>query len=125
MGAIIAAAKQLQELLGGLVVLVHHTGKVVENGMRGHSSLFAAMDGVIGVSSSKESGLSWTVAKSKDDATGAIHAFRLEQIIVGIDDEGEDVTSCRPAHCCTARAPQEQTFRPESTKSQRRSPATV
>lgn len=94
MGAIIAAAKQLQDFLGGLVVLVHHTGKVVENGMRGHSSLFAAMDGVIAVSSSKEHGLSWTVAKSKDDATGAIHAFRLEQVITGIDDEGEDVTSC-------------------------------
>lgn len=94
MGVIIANAKALQQVVGGLVLLVHHTGKDENKGMRGHSSLFAAMDAVLFVSNAKEKGLSWGVAKSKDDATGAMHAFRLEQVVVGIDDEGEDVTSC-------------------------------
>jgi hypothetical protein len=89
MGAIIAAAKALQALTGGLVMLVHHTGKNSELGMRGHSSLFAAMDSVISVSK-----IQWEVKKSKDDATGAQHQFKLETLVLGVDDEGDEVTSC-------------------------------
>jgi hypothetical protein len=92
MGVIIANAKALQELTGGMVLLVHHTGKDESKGMRGHSSLFAAMDCVIGVVTG--AGLSWTVTKSKDDATGAQHAFRLHQVVVGQDDDEDDITSC-------------------------------
>lgn len=94
MGEIIANAKALQQLTGGLVLLVHHTGKDETKGMRGHSSLFAAMDAVVAVMNSKDKGLSWGVAKSKDDVTGTFYPFRLEQVVVGTDDEGEDVTSC-------------------------------
>jgi putative DNA primase/helicase len=36
----------------------------------------------------------WSVAKSKDDETGAVHAFKLEVVTVGHDDEGEEITSC-------------------------------
>lgn len=93
MGAIIAAAKRLQQLTDGLVLLVHHTGKDEGKGMRGHSSLFAALDGAIGMMKFKNAP-AWTVAKSKDDATGAIHGFRLEPVVVGIDDVGDEVTSC-------------------------------
>jgi len=94
MGEIIANVKALQQLIGGLVLLVHHTGKDETKGMRGHSSLFAAMDAVLYVSNAKDKGPSWGIAKSKDDATGSTHPFRLEQVVVGIDDEGEDITSC-------------------------------
>ena len=89
MSAIIAAAKALQVLTGGLVMLVHHTGKDSERGMRGHSSLFAAMDSVISVSKTQ-----WEVKKSKDDATGTEYKFKLETLVLGLDDEGEEVTSC-------------------------------
>ena len=49
MGQIIAAAKELQTFVGGLVVLVHHTGKDASKGLRGHSSLQAALDAAIEV----------------------------------------------------------------------------
>lgn len=94
MGEIIANAKALQQLTGGMVLLVHHTGKDESKGMRGHSSLFAAMDAVVAVMNSREKGLSWCVAKSKDDVTGTTYPFRLEQVVVGTDEEGEDITSC-------------------------------
>lgn len=94
MGVIIANAKALQELTGGMVLLVHHTGKDESKGMRGHSSLFAAMDCVIGVMRTRDEGLGWTVTKSKDDETGTQHAFRLEQVVVGQDEDGENITSC-------------------------------
>ena len=93
MGNIIAAAKRLQNLTGGLVLLVHHTGKDATKGLRGHSSLYAALDGAIEVNKT-DSRREWGVAKSKDDETGTVHAFKLETVTVGHDDEGEEVTSC-------------------------------
>lgn len=93
MGNIIAAAKRLQSLTGGLVLLVHHTGKDATKGLRGHSSLYAALDGAIEVNKS-DTRREWSVAKSKDDETGTVHAFTLDIVMVGHDDEGEEVTSC-------------------------------
>jgi putative DNA primase/helicase len=93
MGNIIAASKRLQNLTGGLVLLVHHTGKDAAKGLRGHSSLYAALDGAIEVTKA-ESRRQWCVAKSKDDETGGVYAFRLEVVTVGTDDEGEEITSC-------------------------------
>jgi putative DNA primase/helicase len=93
MGRIIAAAKQLQSLTGGLVLLVHHTGKDATKGLRGHSSLYAALDGAIEVNRT-DSRREWSVAKSKDDETGTIHAFKLEVVTLGHDDEGEEIPSC-------------------------------
>jgi len=93
MGNIIAAAKQLQDLVGGLVLLVHHTGKDSTKGLRGHSSLHAALDGAIEVSST-DSRREWRVAKSKDDETGIGETFRLEVVSLGNDEHGESITSC-------------------------------
>jgi len=93
MGNIIAAGKRLQSLTGGMVLLVHHTGKDVSKGLRGHSSLYAALDSALEVSRT-ENRREWSVSKSKDDETGTVHAFKLELITVGFDDEGEEITSC-------------------------------
>ena len=93
MSNIIAAAKRLQTLTGGLVLIVHHTGKDATKGLRGHSSLYAALDAAIEVNRT-DSRREWSIAKSKDDETGTTHAFRLEVVSVGVDDEGEDITSC-------------------------------
>lgn len=93
MGHIIAAAKQLQCLIGGLVLLVHHTGKDASKGLRGHSSLYAALDGAIEVCRLDKS-REWRVAKSKDDEDGHAYRFRLEVQVLGVDDEGDEITSC-------------------------------
>jgi len=93
MGKILNAAKLLQEFTGGLVLLVHHSGKDLNAGLRGHSSLKAAMDCVISVHRTGI-GLSWAVEKSKDDVTGRSYPFRLETVTVGEDDDGEAITSC-------------------------------
>lgn len=92
-GLILESAKALQRLTAGLVVLVHHTGKDASKGMRGHSSLFAAMDGAIEVTRDGDR-REWRVAKSKDGQDGEAHPFRLELVNLAPDDEGEPVTSC-------------------------------
>lgn len=93
MGKLIAAAKRLQSLTGGLVLLVHHTGKDATKGLRGHSSLYAALDGAIEVIRT-DCRREWSVAKSKDDETGEVHSFNLEVVNIGLDNEGDEITSC-------------------------------
>lgn len=92
MGSIIEGAKNLQGLTGGLVVLIAHTGKDATKGLRGHSSLFAALDAAILVERSGDN-RTWKVEKAKDGEDGATHGFRLEGVIVGTDEFGEEVTS--------------------------------
>lgn len=93
MGALIAACSELQARVGGLVMLVHHSGKDVSKGARGHSSLFAALDACIEVSRDGNR-REWRVAKSKDGEDGKSHPFRLEVVEIDIDEDGDSVTSC-------------------------------
>lgn len=93
MGQIIAGAKALQSRCGGLVLLVHHTGKDTSKGLRGHSSLLAALDAAIEVRRDGER-REWLLTKSKDGEDGAAHPFRLEQVAIGTDQDGEPLTSC-------------------------------
>jgi len=68
MGLIIEAAKALQAKLGGLVLLVHHSGKDQSKGLRGHSSLHAALDAAIEVIRNHDNRRRWRIAKvAKDD----------------------------------------------------------
>lgn len=93
MGEILEAAKQLQATTGGLVLLVHHSGKDVTRGLRGHSSLFAAMDASVEVTRDGDR-REWKVAKAKDGEDGRAHPFRLAVQGLGDDADGEPVTSC-------------------------------
>ena len=106
MGEILEAAKRLQTLTAGLVVLVHHTGKDATKGLRGHSSLFAAMDAAIEVSRDGDR-REWKVAKSKDGADGDAHPFTLEIETLGTDSYGDPFTSCTvrtDTHAANVRA---------------------
>lgn len=93
MGEILEATKRLQALTGGLVVLIHHTGKDSTKGLRGHSSLFAAMDAVIEVTRDGDH-REWRVAKSKDGQDGDAHPFKLQVETLGVDEHGDLITSC-------------------------------
>lgn len=93
MGEILEAAKTLQTLTRGLVLLVHHTGKNAAAGLRGHSSLFAAMDAAIEVSRDGDR-REWKVAKSKDGQDGTAHPFKLQVETLGVEESGEAITSC-------------------------------
>jgi hypothetical protein len=93
MGEILEAAKRLQSLTGGLVVPIHHSGKDISKGLRGHSSLLAAMDAAIEVTRDDDH-REWKVAKSKDGEDGKVHPFRLAIETLGLDVYGEPITSC-------------------------------
>ncbi|MBX9746448.1 MAG: helicase RepA family protein [Hyphomonadaceae bacterium] len=113
MGAVLAAMERIGEALGVLVVLIHHTGKDATRGARGHSSLFAALDTAIELSHDEEAGTrSLKLAKQKDDEDGRSWGFRLKPVTIGMDGDGDPVTSCVI----------EYTDAPEAKSKSRRSP---
>jgi hypothetical protein len=93
MGRILSNAQLLARITGSLVVLVHHTGKDVSRGARGHSSLAAALDAAIEVKRPL-TGREWRIAKSKDGEDGVTHPFRLQIVDLGLDEDSEPITSC-------------------------------
>ncbi len=93
MGGVIEGAKELQSMLGGIVLAVHHSGKDSNQGLRGHSSLRAALDAAIEVQCAGGA-RSWSVDKAKDGADGIGCPFRLESVPVGEHEDGEPITSC-------------------------------
>ncbi|MDO8861083.1 AAA family ATPase [Haliea sp. E1-2-M8] len=97
MGTILAHAQLLQRETDSMVLLVHHAGKEASRGMRGHSSLHAALDTVIEVKH-PVSGREWQVTKSKDGEGGISCPFRLEPVQLGHDGDGDKITSCVVIH---------------------------
>lgn len=82
-----------------LVVLVHHLGKDNEKGLRGHSSLPAAVDVEIRVERHDDvRSVSVMTAKDIPEQAGIFH-FLLKPIVVGKDSEGGDVVSCHVLSC--------------------------
>ena len=104
MGQILQGAKELQACTGGLVVLIHHTGKDTTKGMRGHSSLIAALDAAIEVERTT-AGRIWTIAKSKEGIDGRQVPFKLEYHALGKDADGEEFGSCSIARDMTTLLP--------------------
>lgn len=90
---VISAGKAIQAALGGLVVFVHHRGKDKTRGLRGHSSLHAAMDAIIEVRR-EGNNRSWHVVKSKDGSDEASGNFRLRVVNLYENEWGDQVSSC-------------------------------
>lgn len=93
MGRILAGMKRLQSQTGGLVLVVHHTGKDASKGLRGHSSLHAALDGALEVERSNTSRC-WSAAKVKDGEDSRQIPFKLNVVDLGTDQDGDPITSC-------------------------------
>lgn len=93
MSILLKGMKRLQEVTGGLVIAVHHTGKDTTKGMRGHSSLNAALDGAIEVTRNGPL-RTWSASKVKDGRDGGSKAFKLHEIPLGKDSDGDLTGSC-------------------------------
>jgi hypothetical protein len=93
MGAIVAHFDAIRAETGAHVMVVHHTGKNLARGARGHSLLRAATDTEIEVAALSEAS-SITVTKQRDLEKNYHAAFKLETVTIGTDDDGDPVTSC-------------------------------
>jgi hypothetical protein len=75
------------------VLVVHHSGKDLARGARGHSSLRAASDTELEVTKG-EGGSCLAITKSRDEEDRARFGFRLEPVELGVNAKGRAVTTC-------------------------------
>lgn len=97
MAAYVANCEKIAGTFDCCVMPVHHRPKDAESKEpRGHSSLKGGVDTVVLI----EAGLTKkaTVHKQKDGEDGNVFLFSLKQVEIGVDDDGETVTSCIVEH---------------------------
>lgn len=88
-GAFTSAIGALQEATGACVMIVHHSGKNKAAGARGSSALLGAIDTEIEVDGHKV-----TATKQRDVELGEPISFALKPLPLGLDEDGDIVTSC-------------------------------
>ncbi len=93
MTALIRNIDAIREAINAHIVLVHHTGKDAARGARGHSSLRAALDTEIELQADGEYRCAF-VSKQRDYQGGEEFPFQLQSVLLGMDQDGDDVTSC-------------------------------
>jgi hypothetical protein len=102
MSKALASAKKIHNATGVTVILVHHTGKIVDNGLRGWSGLTGNVDFSYMVLRGEDAGKGkdanyrvLRVTKMKDGEDGAEFPFRLiGQALGEFDEDGDEITSC-------------------------------
>lgn len=102
-GKALAECKRINRHTGAMVLLVHHSGKDASKGARGWSGLRAAADVELEVLRSDEL-RSISVTKLKDGQDGANIGFKLHTVVLGEDEDGDDITSCIVEYTNTGRA---------------------
>ncbi len=86
--------KFLQRQTNSLALIVHHSGKDVSRGIRGSSSIRAALDTSVEVVSTSNTQKEWRVDKSKDSTDGQVYRYSLREISIGVDEDQNATTSC-------------------------------
>lgn len=88
-GAFNSAVAALIESTGACVLIVHHSGKNQNAGARGSSALLGAIDTELQISDNRV-----TASKQRDVEIGAPIGFKLVPVVVGLDSDGDEMTSC-------------------------------
>lgn len=92
MGQFIRSIDYLREETGAHVMVVHHSGKDASKGARGSGSLRAAADTEIELT--RVDGIIMAETRKQRDMTcDAVFAYSLKSVFIGMDDDGEKVTS--------------------------------
>jgi hypothetical protein len=95
MGAFVRNCDRIREKTGAHIMSIHHPGKDATKGARGHNSLHCAIDTEMQVANDKNSGrISIEVKKQRDGRTGDKFYLALEAVEIGVDDDGEKISSC-------------------------------
>lgn len=94
MGLALANVRSLTEAAGATALLVHHAGKDASRGARGWSGMRAAADAQLEVIKHENGSRELRIDKMKDGDDELSWGFKLEILEVGVDRDGDTVTSC-------------------------------
>ncbi|MFD1193345.1 helicase RepA family protein [Seohaeicola saemankumensis] len=92
MGAFIRNIDAIRAETGAHVMVIHHSGKDTSKGARGSGSLRAAVDTEIELTRDGTVILAET-KKQRDMPTGNVFAYTLRSVLIGQDEDGDDITS--------------------------------
>ncbi|MCZ8170585.1 MAG: AAA family ATPase, partial [Brevundimonas sp.] len=98
MGRALSNLRALAGATQAMPILVHHAGKDASKGARGWSGLKAAADVQIEVIRRDNGIREIHVEKLKDGEDGARFGFELEVVDLGVDEDGDPVSSCVIRH---------------------------
>jgi AAA domain len=93
MARYVKAVDAVREELNCAVIVVHHCG-VDTSRPRGHSSLTGAVDAQLVVKHDRANNTVIKVEWMKDGPEGDTLLSRLQVVTVGVDDDGDPITSC-------------------------------
>ena len=93
MGKVVAHVNAIIRITKAAVLLIHHSGKDATRGARGWSGLRAACDVELEVTRNGDIRM-LTHTKAKDGMDGKQYAFRLKIVKLGLDEDGDEITSC-------------------------------
>lgn len=95
MGLALKNARGLREATGAMCLLIHHAGKDASKGARGWSGIKAAADVEIEISRDETNPVrEMRTSKMKDGDDNLRWGFKLDIVDVGIDGDGDVITSC-------------------------------
>lgn len=90
---VIQAAEKIGQAVGCHVTFVHHSGHGSDR-ERGSSALRANVDASLAVTKEKSGGHQIAFKKVRDAANERVVLFDLVPVDLGLDDEGDPITSC-------------------------------
>jgi hypothetical protein len=94
MGRALSNVRLIHSATDATVLGVHHAGKDLSRGSRGWSGLKAAADAQIEVLRYEDGSREIHIEKMKDGEDGLRWGFKLEVVDLGVDYDGDPVTSC-------------------------------
>lgn len=95
MGVAIQNCEEIAASCGAMALVVHHSGKEDSKGPRGWSGITGAIDVEMEVKRDKDSDQrSITTSKQKDGEDNISYGFKLRTVVMGQDEDGDDITSC-------------------------------
>jgi hypothetical protein len=93
MGKALDQCLVIHAMTGATVLLVHHSGKDAAKGARGWSGIRAAADAELEVERTP-GGRVLRTTKQKDGDDSGEWGFELEVVNIGVDEDGDPITSC-------------------------------
>jgi hypothetical protein len=106
MGTLAANLNTLRHETGAHVMGVHHGTQQDGTKSRGHSSLPFSADAILQIEWNEEEAIgNATVGFCRDDVIGSLCAFRTEVIHLGVDADGDPITTLLIKECGAGEAP--------------------
>jgi hypothetical protein len=116
MSVVLGHCRRIHEVTGATVILIHHTGKDASKGMRGSSVVGANIEFTIGVVRRERGTRAAIVDKLREGKDGTEFGFQLQVELLGLDEDGDPITSCWVEHTTSGPMMQDALRRSEPVK---------